>query len=155
MPGYLKVSNRPGFAKWLRVQTQEEWEHALKFLDFGIARGGGVTLYAVDPPMSDFRRSMGSICAVARGTRDGRDENLYALAAKENDYPAQVLLQWFISKQVEEEKKAQLIVEQLRWAGDSSSALLLLDRGTRANAAKSKGQVKPPLSVRRVSHHSK
>jgi ferritin len=33
MPGYFEASNRPGVAKWLRVQYQEEWEHA-KFLDF-------------------------------------------------------------------------------------------------------------------------
>jgi hypothetical protein len=32
MPGYFEMSNWPGFAKRLRVQYQEEWEHALKFL---------------------------------------------------------------------------------------------------------------------------
>lgn len=74
----------------------------------------------------------------------GMMENLCALAANENDYPPQVLLQWFISKQVEQEKKAQLIVDQLRLAGDSRCALLLPDQGAHAKAAKSKGQVKPP-----------
>jgi len=33
-------------------------------------------------------------------------KNLHALAAQENDHPAQKLLQRFISKQVEEEKNA-------------------------------------------------
>ena len=36
----------------------------------------------------------------------GTVKNLYALAAKENDYPVQERLQWFLSKQVEQEKKA-------------------------------------------------
>ena len=37
-------------------------------------------------------------------------------------------MQWFISEQVEEEKNAKLIVDQLKLAGDSGSALLILDR---------------------------
>lgn len=39
-----------------------------------------------------------------------------------------VLMQWFINEQVEEEKNAKLIVDQLKLAGDSGSALLILDR---------------------------
>jgi ferritin len=54
--------------------------------------------------------------------------SLYALAVKENDYPAQVLLQWYISEQVEEEKNATNIVEQLKRIGNDGSALLILDR---------------------------
>lgn len=53
----------------------------------------------------------------------GKMKNRSALATEEKDYPAPVLLQWFISERVEEEKKAQLIVDELRWAGDSSRAL--------------------------------
>jgi ferritin len=53
---------------------------------------------------------------------------LYAQAQKEPDYPTIVLMQWFISEQVEEEKSAKLIVDQLKLAGDSGSALLILDR---------------------------
>jgi ferritin len=53
---------------------------------------------------------------------------LNALAGKENDYPAQVLLQWFISERVEWEKSAKLVVDQLKMAGDNPSAILILDR---------------------------
>ena len=42
--------------------------------------------------------------------------NLYALALKENDYPSQSMLQWFINEQVEEEKNAAMIVEQIKLA---------------------------------------
>jgi len=38
------------------------------------------------------------------------------------------LLQWFITEQVEEEKNASQIVEQLKMTGGEPSALLLLDR---------------------------
>jgi ferritin len=60
--------------------------------------------------------------------------NIYAVATKENDYPTQVLLHWFISEQVEEEKNSSSIVEQLKKIGDHTNALLMLDHhlGTRA-----------------------
>ena len=53
---------------------------------------------------------------------------LYELALKDSDYATQTLLQWFITEQVEEEKNASQIVEQLKMTGGEPSALLLLDR---------------------------
>jgi ferritin len=61
--------------------------------------------------------------------------DLYGLAAEENDYASQAFLQWFITEQIEEEKNAGDIVENLKMVGDKSEALLLLDRelGRRGN----------------------
>ncbi len=42
---------------------------------------------------------------------------LYAKAQKKPDYATLVLMQWFISEQVEKEKRAKLIVDQLTLAG--------------------------------------
>ena len=53
---------------------------------------------------------------------------IYELAVKENDYPAQVMLHWFIEEQVEEEKNAEQIVAALRMIGDKPQALIMLDR---------------------------
>jgi ferritin len=44
------------------------------------------------------------------------------------DYPARVFLDWFVNEQVEEEKTAELVVEQLKMVGDDRPALLMLDR---------------------------
>jgi len=44
------------------------------------------------------------------------------------DYPAQVMLQWFVTEQVEEEKNAGQVVEQLKAVGESRTSLMLLDR---------------------------
>jgi ferritin len=52
---------------------------------------------------------------------------LYSQALNERDYPSQVMLQWFISEQVEEEKTSAAIVERLRLVGDNASGLLILD----------------------------
>ena len=52
---------------------------------------------------------------------------LYELALKEKDYPMQVLLQWFINEQVEEEKNAAEIVQQLELIDAHGTAVLMLD----------------------------
>ena len=53
--------------------------------------------------------------------------NLYEQAISENDHATTVELQWFIQEQVEEEKTAQEILDKVKLAGDSGSALLILD----------------------------
>ena len=47
------------------------------------------------------------------------------------------MLQWFINEQVEEEKNVGTVIDQLRMAGDSPSALLMLDQmlGSRTEGA--------------------
>jgi len=54
--------------------------------------------------------------------------NLYEIALKEKDYPSQVMLQWYIDEQVEEEKNAGQIVETLKMFDERDTAVLLLDR---------------------------
>jgi ferritin len=54
--------------------------------------------------------------------------DLYGLAARENDYASQTFLQWFVTEQVEEEKNAGDVVETLKMIGEGSEALFLLDR---------------------------
>jgi ferritin len=52
---------------------------------------------------------------------------LYEQAQAEKDYPAQVLLHWFISEQVEEEKSAGEILRQLELVEARGTAVLMLD----------------------------
>jgi ferritin len=137
MSGYFESINLPGFAKWMRIQWQEELEHALKFFDFVNDRAGRVVLGAIDQPKSDFESPLAVFQeALAHEQKvTAMINNLYALAVKENDYPAQVLLQWYINEQVEEEKNATNIVEQLKRIGNDGSALLILDRELGARKA--------------------
>lgn len=132
---YLSVSaycdshGLPGFAKWMRMQSQEEVGHAMKFFDFINDRGGRVILQAVDQPASEF----GSPLDIAEKTLEheqkvtGMIERIYELTAKENDHATQAMLQWFLTEQVEEEKNASVLIDQLKMAGDNRSALLMLD----------------------------
>ena len=53
---------------------------------------------------------------------------LYELAAKENDYATEIMLQWFITEQVEEEKNAAQIIDTLKLIDAHGTAVLMLDK---------------------------
>jgi ferritin len=130
MAAHCEASSLPGFAKWLKVQSHEEWMHGMKFYDFLNDRGGRVTLQAVSQPPATYKSVLGIFEHVLEHEQKvtGCINKLYELAQQERDYPAQVLLQWFITEQVEEEKNATQIVEQLKMVPEKGGVLLFIDR---------------------------
>lgn len=130
MAAYFEATGLPGFARWMRVQSQEEVDHAMKFFDFVNERGGRVELHAIEQPTVEFESPL----AVFEATYEheqmvtGLIHNLYALAKEENDYATQVMLHWFIDEQVEEEATASQIVDILERIGDKDQGLIMLDR---------------------------
>lgn len=129
MAGSFDAANFPGFSHWMRSQAKEEVGHAMKFFDFLLDRGESVQLPAIDAPQSSFRSPLDAFeQSLAHEKKVTEQINeIYAHAVRESDYPAQVLLNWFVAEQVEEEKSASEIVERLRMAGDDPTALLMLD----------------------------
>jgi len=129
MVTYFESKSLSGFGHWMRLQAQEEVLHAMRLLDFLIDRGGEVELRAIAAPSLDFLSPAEVMkAALAHEEKVTASINgVYALAVEHNDYPAQVLMQWFVAEQVEEEKNAGEIVDQLELAGASASALLVID----------------------------
>lgn len=130
MSAYCESMNLGGFAHWLRLQYEEEMAHALRLFDFLNARGGKVTLQAMAKPPATFGKPLALFKEVLKHEQKitGLINKLYALAVKETDYPTQVELQWFISEQVEEEKTAGDILEQLKMVGEHGASLHRMDR---------------------------
>lgn len=131
MAGSFEVANLPGFAHWMRKQSREELEHAMKFFDFLLDRGEHVQLQAIEQPPYAFRSPLDTFEQALEHEKEitARIHGLYDVAVRESDYPAQVLLNWFVREQVEEEKATTEIIERLRMAGEDGAALLLLDNG--------------------------
>src|SRR5918997_5797836 len=106
MAGSFEAASLPGFAHWMRKQSEEEREHAMKFFDFLLDRGERVQLRAIDQPPYSFRSPLDTFEQALEHEKEitSRIHALYDLAVQENDYPAQDLLNWFDEEQVEEEK---------------------------------------------------
>jgi ferritin len=129
MSAHFEANNLPGFASWMRLQSQEEMEHAMKFFDFVNNRGGKVVLQAIAQPQANFGTPQEIFEQVLEHERfiTARINTIYSQAVKESDFASQVFLNWFVNEQVEEEKNATGILETLKLIGDKSSAIYQLD----------------------------
>jgi ferritin len=130
MSAYFESINLPGSASWMRMQYQEEVEHGMKFFDFIHDVGGQVELQAIAKPSSKCKSPLDAFeQALAHEKKvTSMIHGVYDLAVKEKDYAAQIFLQWFVTEQVEEEKTASDVIEQLKMVGDFKPSLLELDR---------------------------
>ena len=130
MSAYCERQNFLGCAKWLRMQSREEYSHGMKLLDFLLARNGKVELKPLPGPTVDYP----SIPSVFQHALRQEEEvshqidRLYELAFKEKAFAALVELQWFLTEQVEEERTAREIVAKFELLKDDPAALLDLDR---------------------------
>ena len=130
MAAYFDSMNLPGFAHWMKVQSDEERSHAMKFYGYVYDRGGSVTFESIEKPPAKFKSPLDVFNQVLSHEEKitGLINKLYELSMKEKDYPTQNLLQWFISEQVEEEKNDTEIINYLKTLGDSPVSLMMLDR---------------------------
>jgi len=126
----MEALNLRGFARWLRLQWEEETRHALKFYDFMLQRDATVVLNALAQPVSTVETPLEAFELALQHEQyiTRRINDLYALAVQEHDYASQALLQWFVNEQLEEEAAARDITDNLRLIGDSGASLFLLDR---------------------------
>ena len=130
MAAYCETLALPGIAHWLKRQAAEEHGHAMKLFDQICDRGGRVALGTLAQPPSEFGTPRQVFERVLEHERSvtASIHGLYELALAEKDYASQVCLTWFVSEQIEEEKTATQILDQLRAFPEGSSALLYLDR---------------------------
>ncbi|TSA19358.1 ferritin [bacterium] len=136
MSAHFESVNLPGFARWMKVQSEEENEHGMKFFHYVYERGGKVVLEAIAKPPVDYKTPIDVMKKVLEHEKKvtGTIEALYELSLKEKDYAAQVMLHWFIKEQVEEEKNASDIIEMLKTIGDAPAGLAMLDSRVGARA---------------------
>jgi ferritin len=129
MAAYCESVNLPGAAHWMRVQAREETGHGDKFFGYLTDQGARVLLKPIAQPPTEFKSLLDVFEKALEHERKmtGWLNQLCAQAIKENDYATQILLQWYITEQIEEEKTAGQIVEQLKMVGEHSSAIFMLD----------------------------
>ena len=113
----------------MRIQYEEELSHALRLFDHTNERGGRVNLLAIPQPTADWKSTLEVFTQVLEHEQHvtALIHKLYETALSEKDYPAQVMLQWFINEQVEEEKNATEVLEHLKLIDARGTAVLMLD----------------------------
>jgi ferritin len=129
MAAHFESANLPGFASWMKKQSDEERSHGMRLWEHVYDRGGKVELQAIEQPPGAFGKPLEVMRQVLEHEQKvtAAINALYALAVKEGDVAAQLWLQWFVSEQVEEEKNVNALVEQLKMSGDQAFGVLFMD----------------------------
>lgn len=129
MASYCADENLNGFAHWMRIQAQEELEHAMKFFDYLLDRGGRPVVGEIKAPKADWSNALNVFeDALAHEKYVTSEINKIAdLAIEERDHATTSFLKWFIDEQVEEEATTGEIVDRLKLIGDNSGGLFMLD----------------------------
>lgn len=137
MAAHFEAQNYEGFARWMRLQAKEETGHAMRLFDYLVERGERIELGAIAQPGVDYGTPLEAFRTALEHERKvtGQINAIYEAAVDAKDYPTQVMLQWFIQEQVEEEDVTGTAVERLEMAGDNKAALLFLDGKFGARAA--------------------
>lgn len=139
MVAYFHSEGLDGMAQWMRAQTQEELVHAMKFFDYIRDRDGRVELLPLAQPKREWTSPLEAFQEAYQHEQfiSSKIDGLVKLAAAEGDHPASILLQWFVTEQVEEEASTSKVAQMLERIGDSGHGLVMLDRelGTRSFTA--------------------
>ena len=107
--------NLKGFARFFSRQAAEERQHAQKLMDHLLDRGVMPRLGALPEPKANFDDLLG-VAQQAQSMEQANTAGIHACyeaSVREGDLPAQVLLQWFVSEQVEEENWAAEMVARV------------------------------------------
>jgi ferritin len=110
--------NLKGFARYFSKQAWEEREHAQKLMEHLLDRGVMPRLAAIAEPRCEFD-GLAEIAQQARAMEIANTAGIHAChaaAVRDGDVAAQVLLQWFVTEQVEEENWADEMVKRVAGA---------------------------------------
>lgn len=136
MAAWFENRGLPGFAKWMKVQAQEEAAHTLILFNFVCSRGGMVELGKIEPPQHSFESALEVFTKTLAHERKVTEwiNDLVDLAIAEKDHASKTRLDWFVAEQVGEEAQVTELVNRLRLTGKDSGAVFWLDKELAARA---------------------
>ena len=129
MSAYLSTQYLEGFAKFFKVQSQEEMGHAMKLFGYINERGGQVVLDKIDKPQTNYK-DIEEIFAQTLEHEKFITKSIHALvelAIQEKDHASKNFLDWYVNEQVEEEANMDNWLAKIKMVGNKGQALIMLD----------------------------
>merc|ERR1711988_1271282 len=113
--------------KYMSKQSDEEREHAHKFVDYVNRRGGRVVLEQIAKPISEIETPLKALEAVLALEKDvtTKIEQLYELSEEEKDVDLQFFLEEFINEQKTSLREISDMITRLKRAGETGLGLYL------------------------------
>ena len=126
----LNSEGLSGMAHWMRNQAQEEYIHAIKFMDYIAEQGGKVILKAIPAPPKSWKEPK-----VIFDEALGHEQHITAcinklvdIAASLKDHATVNFLNWFVGEQVEEEASAREVVDMFKMTGKAPGGVFMINR---------------------------
>lgn len=123
---YFEGAGLPGLAQHFLKQSDEERDHAMRFVRYILDAGGAVAIPAVEAPKAEFTSSEEAV-ALAREwemTVTRQINSLLDAATSERDYIAHDFLEWFAREQLEEVSSMDTLLRMVRRAGEQGMMLV-------------------------------
>ena len=136
MSSWATHEGRAGAANWFFCQAQEEMTNALRFYNYVNSKGQHAVREAIEQPKKTYKSLLDAFEETLKHEQKvtAMINKLADLANDEKDHASSIMLQWFISEQVEEEESAQEAIDKLKLAGDNGSGLYMIDQELKARA---------------------
>jgi ferritin len=130
MSSYFETEKLSGFAAWMKIQSREEYTHAMKLYDYVQQVNEQVVLQKIEAPVNKWTSPLNVFQETYKHEKQitASIDELVEAALTEKDYATFNFLQWFITEQVEEEAAALLILDKIKLIGDNKTGLFFLDR---------------------------
>ncbi len=141
MSNYYSIKGLNGFANWMKVQAQEERDHATLFITYLLNNDESVSLEAIDAPNREYADFKTPLTASLEHEQyvTSLIHTIYGESVKVNDFRTTQFLDWFVKEQGEEEKNIDDLIKRYDLFGSDSKGLYMLDAelATRIYAAPS------------------
>lgn len=120
LASYFASEDLPALASFFFSQSDEEREHAMKFVHYILDTGGKVKVPALGATSQDVDSAEQAVQMALDWEKTVTEQinTLQALAAEEGDYATKGLLGWFSSEQVEEVSSMRELLHTIQRAGD-------------------------------------
>jgi ferritin len=107
-------------AKLFFEQSDEEKQHAMKFVKYLLDTKAELKIPAIPAPVPAFASAEAAVQAALKWEQEVTSQitGLMDLAVKQTDYIAQSFLQWFIDEQLEEVVKMDQLLSIIQQSGE-------------------------------------
>lgn len=132
---YSFVSNDkqsyPGFAKFFKKSSQEELEHAYKFIDYLNSRGGDVIINNLQRPnfilLNNGSSTLSQVINFVLNLENQVFDSLKNIKDNCNDCALETFLDPFLEEQVESQFELATLLRRIERVGNDGTGLNILD----------------------------
>ncbi len=125
---YFDGEALPRLAAHFYRQAEEEKAHAMRLVHYVVEAGGTVAIPAIPAGKSGFASAAEAVQLSLDQEKTVTDQinTLVDLAIKDNDHAARIMLDWFVTEQIEEVSSMDQLLRMIQRAGESG--LLIVEQ---------------------------